>query len=125
MNKTEVLRTAIQAKLKTLASNVYYTIASDTTATPYVVYELSELTYNDGKTTYQMEMNIQDYGKDTSTVEDLTDDIQRALNKWFYMDGYIEFMCYKGSRQRVEEEDKQIIRRRLLFEIQLHEKEGE
>jgi len=125
VSKTLSLRTELQTLFKTMTSNVYYEEADPDAAYPYLVFELSELTSNFGKTVMQLEVNILDYGQDSSIVETLADTVQERLNKYFCINGIIEFTVYKGLRQTIKEEDKKIIRRRLLFEVQLHELKGE
>jgi hypothetical protein len=58
-------------------------------------------------------------------VDDISDDIQARLHRYTFIDNVIQFTSYKGIRQPVTEEDKEINRRRMLFEIQLHELKGE
>ena len=125
MNKTIALRTELNRLFKTITTNVYHEDKPDNAGYPYLVYESSELTYEYGKTQYQLEVNIVDHGEDSSVVENLSDSTQAALNKYYFINPYIEFTVYKGQRLTVKEEDKQIIRRRMLFEIQLHELKGE
>lgn len=125
MSKSIALRTALQTILKAKASNVYYEEAPDTHPYPYVVYELSELSHDSGRTLIQLEVNVIDHGDSTSVAESLADDIQDALHKLYYIDTSIQFSSYKNQRNTVKEDDKQIIRRRLLFEIHLHELKGE
>ena len=125
MSKTIALRTELQRLFKTLTSNVYYDIALDTAPYPYLVYELSELTFDYGKTLIELEVNIFDYGSSSSAVEILADTLQETLNKYYFINDKIQFTVYKASKNKIEEEDKNIIRRRLTFEIQLHELKGE
>lgn len=124
MTKTTALRTELQRLLKTLATNVYYEEASDD-MTQYVVYEVSEITREYGRVLLQLEINILDYGTSSTFVETLADNIQLALHKYHFINSDIQFMLYEGLRGTVKEEDKQIIRRRLLFEVHLHELKGE
>ena len=123
--RTWTLRTELQRLLKTLTTNVYYEGNQDPAVYPRLVFDLSEVSYEYGKTLYQLEINIIDYGTSTRVVEDLADNVQSALNKYYFIDNEIQFAVYRGLRQKVEEDDKLIIRRRLLFEIQLHELKGE
>ena len=125
MTKTIFLRKAIQDKLKTLTSNVYCEIAPDNATGPYLVYELSELTHDYGKTLIQLEINVIDYGPGALNAEVLADNTQRLLNRLNHIDGLLQMTVYQGSRQTVRETDKEVIRRRLIFEIQLHEMKGE
>lgn len=123
--KTWTLRVELQRLFKTLTTNVYYEGNQDSAVYPRLVFELSEASYNSGKTLYQLEVNVIDYGTSTKVTEDLADTVQTALNKYYFINSEIQFSVYRGLRQKVEEEDKLIIRRRLLFEIHLHELKGE
>ena len=125
MDKTVALRTVISTLLKTMTPNVYYEDAPDTNPYPYMVYELNEITYSYGKVLYQLEINVLGYGADTAPIETLADTTQRTLNKYSFINTDIQFTIYQGLRNTIKEEDEQIIRRRLLFEIQLHELKGE
>lgn len=120
-NRTEELRKQLQKVLKTATSNVHFEQAPDAANYPYIVYELSELTYSDGKSTMQLEVNVLGYGTNTAAIESIADAVQTTLNDYFYINPYIQFTAYRGARNTIKEDDKQIIRRRLTFEIQLHE----
>ncbi|WP_313413139.1 hypothetical protein [Sedimentibacter sp.] len=123
--KTWALRVELQKIFKTLTVNVYYEGNQEPDVYPRIVYELSEVSYDAGKTLYQLEINVIDYGTSTRIVEDLADNIQATLNKYYFNNDEIQFAVYRGLRQKVEEDDKLIIRRRLLFEIHLYELKGE
>lgn len=125
MSKTTELRKQLRAIIKAQTANVYYVEAPDTKPYPYAVHELTEISYDDGRTLMELEVNVLDYGKDSSAAEEIADKIQSALHKYFFINHAIEFTVYQGMRNIVKEEDKQVIRRRLLFEVHLHEKKGE
>lgn len=124
-SKTIALRTELARLLRTQADYVYYEEAPDKRNFPYVVFELSEVLHSYGKTTFQLEINVIGHGEASSTIENLSDTIQTMLNKYFFINSDVEFTVYQGIRQIVKEDDKQIIRRRMLFEVQLHELKGE
>lgn len=125
MSKTLELRKQLQIIFETITSNVHYEIAPDTSPYPYLVYELSELTYNYGKAVIQLEINILDYGTSTSAVETLSDTLQDTLHKLYFINDKIQYSVYRRNRNTVQEEDKKIKRRRLIFEIQLYESKEE
>jgi len=125
MSKTTELRTQLQTILKTVADRVHYEEAPDTSPYPYVVYELDELVHENGLTILQLEVNALDYGSNSSVVEILADSIQDTLHKCYFINDKIQFSIYRGNRNIIKEEDKKIIRRRMIFEIQLHELKGE
>ena len=124
-NKTYEMRKEITRLLKTLTSNVYYDQAPDDATNPYLVYELMEIGHDEGKTLLELEINALDYGTNTTPIENLCDEIQYLLHRLSYINAFIQFRIYRGLRQKVEEEDKQIIRRRLTFEVHLHQLKGE
>lgn len=123
--KTWALRTELQRVLKTLTTNVYYEGNQDSNIYPRIVFELNEVSSEYGMTLYQLEINVFDYGTSTKNTENLADTIQSELHKYYFINNEIQFTAYKGLRQSVIEDDKQIIRRRLLFELHLHELKGE
>lgn len=125
MGKTELLKVELKKILKGKAERVSYETGPKNKVYPYVVFETSELSSSDGKTIYQLEVNAYDFENKTSAIDDLADDIQTALHNKFIINGMIEFVAYKGARQSPKEDNKDILRRRLLFEVQLHELKGE
>lgn len=109
------LRKQIQSILKTICNNVYY--ENGIKSYPYVVFEITELTYDAGKHSCQLEINVINKGTDTTIVEQIADDIQKLLDSIVYSTPNLQFRVFKGARKIVREEDKQIKRRRLLFEL--------
>ena len=125
MSRTIALRTELSKMLKTMAQNVYFEKAPELFEYPYVTYEMDEMSHDYGRTLYQLEINVVDKGDSTSAVETTADDIQALLHKCYYLGGGIQFVCYQNQRQIIREEDPKIHRRRLLFELHLHELKGE
>lgn len=123
-SKTTELRKQLKSILKLSVENVYYEGAPDSRQYPYIVYELSELGFSDGRTLFQMEVNVFDYGESSSAIETISDNLQEELDKYYFINDRIQFNAYRNSRQIVKETDKKIIRRRMLFEIHLHERKG-
>lgn len=121
-NKTEELRKALRASMLSVTDRVYFGQAPDNATYPYIVFDLSELIHQDGKTLMEMEVNVLDYGTVTTTAENIADEMQALLDRADYINAFIQYSIYRGLRQPVEEEDKQLIRRRLTFEIHLHER---
>lgn len=124
MSKTVELRKQLEIIFNTI-TNTYFEEASSDASYPYLVYEINELVSNYGKTTLQLEVNILDYGKASRVCEDLADTVQVTLDRYYFINDKIQFAIYKGNRNTIKEEDKKIIRRRMIFEIQLHELRGE
>jgi len=125
MSKTIELRKELTRMFKTEINEVHFEIADDSAPYPYLQYEIDEIRNEDGKSVIILEVNILDYGTSTITVETLADDVQKLLHKYYFINDEIQFSSYKLVKNIVQEEDKKIRRRRLTFEIQLHELKGE
>lgn len=122
MSKTQALRMAITAKLQELCPRVYYGQAKSKTERPYIVYTLEQIDQADDLMTMELEANVMDYGQDTSPAENLSDAVMASFDRFYYMDKEIQFSAYPTRQQPVTEEDRSVIRRRLLIEIHLHER---
>ena len=121
MSKTIELRKALSNMFKQIMTETHYETVSDNVPYPYLQYELNEILSENGKTVIDLEVNILDYGDSTSLVETKADELQTLLHKYYFINDKIQFSCYKSNRNIIQEEDKKIRRRRLTFEIQLHE----
>lgn len=115
-------RKALVGILKEVADEVHYEKAPDTVPYPYIVYDLSELGNDGGNNLLDLEVNLLDYGEDTETVEILSEETQRILHRRYFINDEIQFNSYKLTRMTVPEDDKNIRRKRLTFEIQIRSK---
>ena len=122
MSKTGALRAAVVEIIGRHAPYVYYGQADPGHPKQYVVYDLEEIARIDNQTTVQMEVNCMDYGTDTLACETMADNIQTAFDHNMTMTDSIMFHGYIDRRQPVYEEDRKIIRRRLLFTLYLYER---
>lgn len=122
MSKTAVLRGAITERLRTACPRVFYGQADRETARPYLVYTLETISTADDMETVELEVNCMDYGSDTAPCEALADQVECLFDRWYYLDGEIQFSTYTDRRQPVTEEDRSVIRRRLLIEIHATER---
>ncbi len=122
MSKTVALRKALNERLKAACPHVYYGQADKNTARPYVVYTVETVAAEDNMETMELEANVMDYGSDTEPCETIADEVERLFDKWYYLDEEIQFSAYLDRRQPVQEEDRKIIRRRILIEIHLTER---
>lgn len=125
MNKTLALRTVVVEQLGTVmpeGSKIYYQTAQKDHPQIYAVYLLDQMMLEDDRYAYELEVNVMDYGTDTSTVEDLADSIQAAFDKLVVLTSDIGVHFYTDRRNTVEEEDRNILRRRLTFSAYLYER---
>ena len=122
MSNMKALRTAVTANLQALCPRVYYGQAKSKTERPYIVYTLEQIDQTDDLHTLELEANVMDYGQDTGPAEELSYAVMAAFDRFYYLDKEIQFSTYPTRQQPVTEEDRNVIRRRLLIEIHLHER---
>lgn len=101
---------------------VYYQQAEKDHATKYIVYTLDEIFREDERTTLELEVNVMDYGTDTSAAETLADTIQAAFDKLVIITNDVGVYFYIDRRNAPTEQDRQIIWRRLTFTTYLYER---
>lgn len=122
MHNTKALRTVLTGRLATVCPRVYYAQAKSGTERPYLVYTLDTLAKEDGRETMELEINAVDYGTDTAPCEALADAVEGVLEGWHHLDEDLQCSAYPDRRQTVTEEDRRIIRRRLLVELHVYER---
>lgn len=125
LKRTIALRTVVVSQLTASmpeGSKVYYQQAQNDHPQIYAVYTCEMVDLTDGRYAYEVEVNLMDYGTDTSTLENLADTIQTALNTKIIINDYIGVYFYADRRNSVEEEDRNILRRRLTFSAYLYER---
>ena len=125
MNRTLALRTIVVSLLKTVmpsGSKTYFQQAQDDHPKVYAVYTLDMIDNTDERYLYELEVNVMDYGTDTANIENLADSIQALFNKNVQITEDVGVYFYADRRNAVEEEDRNILRRRLTFSTYLYER---
>lgn len=133
MTKTIALRTVVQTMLEGIVTpsdgenpvpsmKVYYQQAEKGAPGRYIVYTLDEILREDERSTYELEINVMDYGNSTNAAETLADTIQATFDKNFQLTSDIAVYFYIDRRNSPVEEDRLIIRRRLTFTTYLYER---
>lgn len=125
MQTTLALRTVVVSVLDTVmpqGSKTYYQTAQDDHPKVYAVYTLDLVDQTDGRKTWELEINAMDYGKDTATIENLADSIQKKFDKLVVINNDIGVYFFTDRRNTVEEEDRNILRRRLTFSTYTYER---
>ena len=113
---------AIDNETPVPSMKVYYQQAEKEHPSRYIVYTIDEALREDERTTYELEVNVMDYGTDTEPAETLADTIQATFDKKVVINNDIGVYFYEDRRNNVTEEDRLIIRRRLTFTTHLYER---
>ena len=117
---TENLKRFMVRELKKACPNVAYLRATDKTPLPYVVFELEHKKQETGYLTF-IEINIFDDSKSSKTVEQLADNIEDILDDTMFDEETFTISIDLNSRNNVDESDKGIQRRRLLFDAEYYD----
>lgn len=120
--KTQTIREKIKTVLlKTGCNDVTIPPRTNNGNYPFITFELSELTHEYGKTMAQLEINCVGKGNKSIEIDTLADEVQALLHGYFYLGEDVAFRLFKAGRNTIEEEDIQIVRRRILFDLHIHE----
>ena len=115
-------RKTIVSALSGIGFPVYFGEADETAQLPYVIYDLQTVSMFDGVRMCELEINVVGYGRDTTPVENVCDRIERVFDHKTFNENDVSFTSYFERKSRVDSEDRKIIRRRLVFNINLYER---
>lgn len=111
--KTYLLRIVLQKQLKEICNNVYFERNNEKKIVyPYIVWDLSGMAGN-----YQTEINIYDKGLSSKQVENLADSVEKHFKRFYHKDQNQVFWTISNTRNKVDEDNKEIRRRRILIDI--------
>ena len=119
---TADLRRYLQALLMQEAERAYYGTAPSDAAFLYLVYNLEEVSFEDGLSLQELEVDVVDYGSSTAAAEAMADQLQAKLDHHHVVEDTFQAAIYRERRQPIYEDDKLIVRRRLTFQVRLHER---
>lgn len=110
-------------------SRVHYQNTTGSTPFPYIVYDLPTSFYSDNVEIMNLDIDIWDDNEDTTEIEALTGDVWKILDNFYHIDENIQFTIYRQSRSKTsrlsEEEETNIKRRTLIFNIRYHDRSVE
>lgn len=89
---------------------------------PYIVYNLPNSFANGRQEIFNLDVDVWSYGADTTELETITRQVEKGLDMYKYIDENIQFSIYKRNRLNVEDDDKQIKRRKLIFELRYYDR---
>lgn len=121
--RTNDLKELVQAKLKTVCTNVYFEVASDDALFPHVVFSFNNLNLGDlSRQDYTLDVDVWSKGKSTTAVDDLCDTIENLLQGENLPQDHILPTFYLIDRKSLLDEDKNIRHRLIRFQVQNYER---
>lgn len=120
--QTAKLREFLQERFEPISPRQHYGSAPASAVFPYLVWNIEEVTHEDGMTLLELEIDTVDYGADTAQAESMADLLQASLHNLHQLTDDFFVAIYRERRQPIYEDDKSIIRRRLTFQVRLHER---
>lgn len=121
MSAVKVRDTITKLLEDAVGKNVYYMDAPEDANYPYYVFEIRRLTETGGIQQCILEVNAWDSHRTYSRIEVGLDKIENRLHKNKEINADHTLSTYKGDRQRVLDDDKNIKRYRELFPMILVE----
>ena len=121
MSKTNALRKIIQKNINSIVKS-YYRIADAKAIFPHAVYDFENIDLGDiNRDDLILVIDIWGKGKDTSSIEEIADQIEAIFNAANMPGAEVLPTFYRISRKPIDDEDKTLIRRQLKFQIQSYE----
>lgn len=118
---TKQTRKTIVEALVDIGCPAYFGQADETAQMPYIIYDVQIITHMDNVPVCELEFNVVGYGRDTLPVETLCDTLEEMFDHQTFSSNGVFFEPYFERKNRVETEDRQIIRRRMVFNFNLYE----
>ena len=115
------LKEIMTGALTGVTDKVYYLNFPKPPSYPYVVFELREMIVVDGRTTYQLEVDI--VSKDAATTISMADKLGDALDHDAVTTADLFFHSYRSRRYAIVEEDKNIQRVHMQMDLFYYTKE--
>ena len=118
---TQELKTIIRALLLEICPNVYYEDAPPEKLFPHIVFDLNCF-FSGDRWDYSLELNVWDRSIDTEAVDVLADACTKALDHRCELTDTLQYRIYRATRNKVEDPDPEVRRRRLTFDLYAYER---
>lgn len=118
MTKTIQLRKDIHNLLKSIHNNIFYRRAQHEDIYPHVVYTIKDI-FN----AKVLSIDIWDKDSDTKIIEEIADNIENLKDTIITNENHTIVLYYNEDRRWIDDEDKDIERINMSFEIRYYGKE--
>lgn len=123
MINTDNLKKFIREILIPVCERVFYEFATDTSPFPYIVFSMDK-TKDEFINSYQLELNIWDKSASSKVAEALADETELLLDATTWRNENFTCTLDLNARNTVDDTDKSLRRRRLLFDLSVIYREG-
>ncbi|HSH24600.1 MAG TPA: hypothetical protein VLA13_03575 [Massilibacterium sp.] len=112
------LRRATLQLLRTFHDRNYYQKAPKDAVFPYIVYDFPNSFMDKEQEIFNLDVDVWDNKDDTTELETIASNIWKGLNRYRYFDDNIQFSIYRENRlPPLDEDEKNIKRRKLIFQV--------
>lgn len=87
---------------------------------PYVTYRLPTSNEIEHREDFILEINLWDQGADTMVLEELTQNMDDALNRKHHLDTGLLVTIYRINRMMIPDPDQEIRRRELRYQARVY-----
>lgn len=117
------LRKIIQMQLKDIHPRVYFQMAPETAAFPYLVYDIVNI-YDDGEGHQLVTLDVDgwDDEADTTAIETLMKSVNQTLNKKTFVSGNSTVTFYLENKIPLTDDEPTIKRRKYTYQGRLFER---
>ena len=110
--------------LKKHGYKVYDNRPMDNVDVPFIEYGIDIPLRNTNPLLATLTVDVWDRRNSTTTVELLTNDIDEGLENLSYSDEYIQVKVKRQGRYKVDDEDPEVKRRQLIYQLRVFYKGG-
>lgn len=118
------LRREIIQLLRQYHDRVYFQKSPNSILFPYVIYDFPNSFMEEDQEIYNLDVDIWDNKDDTTELETIASTIWKALHRYRHLDDDIQFSIYRENRlPPLDEDEKHIKRRKLIFQVRYFDRE--
>ena len=125
MSKTADLRKLIREQLQTVQGITYHKKAPPDAAYPYKTYVLKNVSFQDERDDFDLDVDIWDRSPEQKTLEEMADQIEKLFKNANLPQETILPTFFRENRYNLDDPDKSLQHIQLRFSVQLYEIEKE
>lgn len=111
------LAPAIKNILLTEHSRVFFGSANKKASFPYVVFSFPNSFMISKQEVFVLDVDVWGNDPDTTELDTISENIWRKLEDYRFIDNSQQFTIYKDRRLMLDEDDRQVKRRKLIFNV--------